>query len=50
MVEILMNYNAVLEMGSNVSCLTQQIKYVRRGRRERKKDLGTFYLVSVIYT
>jgi len=30
--------------------LTQQIKYVRRGRRERKKDLDTFYLISAIYT
>jgi len=30
--------------------LTQQIKYARRGRRERKKDLDTFYLVSAIYT
>jgi len=30
--------------------IMQQIKYACRGRRERKKDLGTFYLISAIYT
>jgi len=30
--------------------MTQQIKYVRRERRERKKDLDTFDLVSALYT
>ena len=30
--------------------LTQKIRYACRRRRERKKDLDTFYLISAIYT
>jgi len=35
-------------MGKDRRSLMQQIKYAHRGKRKRKKDLGTFYIISAI--
>jgi len=40
----------VVKVVEEMKNVTQQIKYAHKGRRERKKDLGTFYLISAIYT